>query len=246
MSDRSQYRAPPRRSGLDEILASILYVGNARMCSVCKSSVRAFKPYGSAQRPDALCPVCDAVERHRFTWAFFERRTDLFDGKPKRMLHVAPEPGFERRLRGLRGLDYQTGDPQDQHADIKLDITRIDLPDDRFDVIHCSHVLEHIHEDERAMRELARVLKPSGWATILVPIMGETTFYDPAITDPLERTRVYGQWDHVRAYGKDFPSRLAAQGFHVEVVPASALVADAAEAQRFQFKDEELYFCTKR
>jgi SAM-dependent methyltransferase len=246
MNEQAKYRAPPRRSSAIELAARALYFGRARFCTVCKSHVRAFKPYGHVKRSDALCPVCDAVERHRFTWSFFERRTDLFDGKPKRMLHVAPEPGFERRLRGLPGLDYQTGDPQDERADIKLDITRIELPADSFDVIHCSHVLEHIHEDERAMRELSRVLKPSGWATILVPIIAEQTFYDPTVTDPKERARLYGQWDHVRAYGKDFSARLAAQGFDVEVVRASALVQDAAEAERLQFKNEELFFCRKR
>jgi SAM-dependent methyltransferase len=239
------YRAPVRRSALTELTKRVLYFGNERFCPVCRSRVRAFKPYGHVRRADARCPVCDSIERHRFTWLFFEQRTTLFDGKRKRMLHVAPEPGFERRLRGLTYLDYKTADPQDDRADLKLDITAIHLPDDSFDVIHCSHVLEHIQEDELAMRELARVLSPSGWATILVPVMADKTFDDPTVTDPKERSRLFGQWDHVRAYGKDFAARLAAQGFDVETVRASDLIADAAEAQRMQLKDEELFFCRK-
>lgn len=241
----SKYRTPRRRRSFSELVARAFHYGSARFCTVCTSSVRAFKPYGHVKRNDALCPVCDAVERHRFTWSFFEKRTNLFDGRAKRMLHVAPEPGFERRLRGAPGLDYKTGDPQDAGADLKLDITNIGLPDDSFDVIHCSHVLEHIHEDERAMRELSRVLSPEGWATILVPIIAELTDYDPSVTDPKERAKRYGQWDHVRAYGKDFKARLEANGFEVEVVRARELVADATEAERVQFKEEELFFCRK-
>jgi SAM-dependent methyltransferase len=242
-----RYRSPPRRTALIELGARALYFGKQRYCTVCKSHVRVFKPYGSVvKRQDALCPVCDAVERHRFTWAFFERRTNLFDGKHKRMLHVAPEAAFEKRLRQLPYIAYRTSDPQDDGAELKIDITAIPLPDDSFDVIHCSHVLEHIQEDERAMRELARVLAPGGWATILVPIIAEATFDDPSVTDPKERARLFGQWDHVRAYGKDFAARLAAQGFDVRTVHADELVSGSAEALRLQFKDEQLFFCRKR
>lgn len=185
-----RYRAPSRRSGWIELAKRAFYYGTNRFCTVCKTSLRSFKPYGHIKRADAICPVCDAVERHRFTWSFFEQRTDLFHNQPKRMLHVAPEPAFERRLRNLPHLNYRTADPQDQHVDLKLDITAIPLPDDSFDVIHCSHVLEHIQEDEQAMRELARVLAPGGWATILVPIIAEQTFDDRSVTDPEERARL--------------------------------------------------------
>lgn len=229
-----------------ELATRALFYGSQRYCSVCESSVRFFKSYGHVKRKDAQCPVCGAVERHRFTWEFFRRRTDLFDGKPKRMLHVAPEPAFERRLRALPYLDYATSDPQDHRADLRLDITRMDVADDSFDVLHCSHVLEHIQEDEQAMRELSRVLRPTGWATILVPIIADKTFDDPAVTDPAERARLFGQWDHVRAYGRDFPERLAAQGFEVERVSAREVVPEDADRERKQLKDEELFFCRKR
>lgn len=161
------------------------------------------------------------------------------------MLHVAPEPGFEKRLRKVPYLEYTTSDPQDVRADLRMDITNISLPDGSFDVIHCSHVLEHIQEDEQAMRELARVLSPHGWATILVPIIADRTFDDPTVTDPNERARLFGQWDHVRAYGPDFSDRLRAQGFHVELVGAADVLESAAEAARVQFKDEQLFFCKK-
>ena len=240
------YSAPARRSALFEQLASAFYRGQRRYCPVCKSRLRCFKPYGHNPRPDAKCPVCAAVERHRFCWQFFELRTDLFDGKPKRMLHIAPEPAFEKRLRQLPYLDYLTADSQDRYADVAMDITRIDYPDDSFDVIHCSHVLEHIQEDLLAMRELSRVLAPTGWATILVPVIAEQTFDDPRATSAEERARLFGQWDHVRAYGRDFRDRLGAQGFAVEVVAAEDLLQDAGERERVQFKDEQLFYCRKR
>lgn len=240
------YRAPRRRSSLAETAARALFFGSARFCTVCKSSVRYFKPYGSREkRQDAECPVCGAVERHRFTWSFFEQRSNLFDGRPKRMLHVAPEPAFEKRLRAISYLDYRSSDPQDTNADLRMDITAISLPDDSFDVIHCSHVLEHIQEDQKAMRELARVLAPGGWATILVPVIAEATFDDPSITDAEGRAALFGQWDHVRAYGKDFAQRLAAQGFSVETVRARDMLSNPKELERVQFKDEELFFCRK-
>jgi Methyltransferase domain len=240
-----QYRAPARRSSLAEWITSAAFRGSRRFCTVCKSHVRAFHSYGHVKRKDAKCPVCSAVERHRFTWSFFERRTDLFDGKRKRMLHVAPEPAFEKRLRSLDYIEYVSGDRQDSGADLAMDITNIQFPDDSFDVIHCSHVLEHIQEDLKAMRELARVLAPGGWATVLVPVIAEQTFDDPSVTDPETRARLFGQWDHVRAYGADFKDRLASQGFTVQVVSADELVEAPDEREQVQFKDEELFFCRK-
>jgi SAM-dependent methyltransferase len=240
-----RYRAPSRRSSALERILSVVHRGSSRFCAVCKSAVRAFGPYGHTKRWDAKCPVCSSVERHRFTWAFFEEVTDLFDGMRKRMLHIAPEPAFERRLRALEYLDYITADQQDDKADVTMDITDIQYPDGSFDVIHCSHVLEHVQDDLRAMRELSRVLSPTGWATVLVPVIAEQTFEDPSVTDPKERARLFGQWDHVRAYGPDFRDRLASQGFSVEVVSAHDFDRDPASRARQQFKREDLYFCRK-
>ncbi len=241
-----RYKAPSRRSSLAEWLLRTVYRGNRRKCTVCKSRLWRFKSYGHVKRPDAQCPVCGAVERHRFTWSFFEQRTNLFDGIAKRMLHIAPEPAFERRIRLLDYVDYVTADQQDTHANVTMDITQIQFPDNSFDVIHCSHVLEHVQEDLKAMREIARVLRPAGWATILVPIIAEKTFDDPSVTDPKERTRLFGQWDHVRAYGQDFMARLESQGLRVRRVSAADLVAELGEAAEVvQFKAEELFLCTK-
>ncbi len=220
----------------------MLFRGKRRYCPVCESSLSFFKPYGHVKRKDAQCPVCGAVERHRFTWHYFQSRTDLFDDRPKRMLHVGPEPAFEAIFRTMPQLDYATLDLQDPNADYQMDLTALEFDTDSFDIVHCSHVLEHIQEDEKAMRELSRVLRPTGWATILVPVIAETTFDDPSVTEPAERAKLFGQWDHVRAYGEDFADRLAAQGFDVRTVRAPELVTGEQE-QRMRFKDEQLFLC---
>lgn len=216
-------KAPIRR--VRDWIAALPYRGAGRWCPVCRKSARAFREFGNPPRQDAMCPHCGALERQRLAWLFFERRTDLFDGRPKEMLHVAPELCFQRRLRRRLGRGYLAADLASPRAAVRMDITDIRLPDASFDVILCSHVLEHVPDDRRAMRELYRVLKPGGWAVLLVPITAETTFEDPAITDPAERLRAFGQEDHVRRYGPDYVDRLREAGFVVTAATVQDLAA---------------------
>ncbi len=132
------------------------------------------------------------------------------------MLHVAPEAVFVKLLADQVGDGYVTADLHDFKAMVKMDIMDIKYPDGTFDVIYCSHVLEHVVDDRKAMRELRRVLRIDGWAVLLVPIQGNHTIEDPAIVDPIERTRLFGQHDHVRSYGRDYVDRLREAGFTVE------------------------------
>jgi SAM-dependent methyltransferase len=157
---------------------------------------------------------------------YFARRTNLFDGRPKRVLHVAPERCFEGPLRQRLGAGYLTADLLDPRAMEQMDITDIQHPDESFDVIYCSHVLEHVPDDRRAMRELRRVLKKDGWAVLLVPITAERTIEDPTVTDPAERERLFGQHDHVRRYGPDYADRLREAGFDVVITEVSDLLGD--------------------
>ena len=78
----------------------------------------------------------------------------------------------------------------------KMDIQDIPLPDETLDVIYCSHVLEHVTNDRKAMAEFFRILKPGGYAMLAVPVTVEKTIEDPTITDPGERHRLFGQYDH--------------------------------------------------
>src|SRR5204863_5015044 len=183
---------------------------------------RKFREYGKIPRTDALCVHCNSLERHRFAWLYFGEMTNLFDGQDKRVLHVAPEACFEPRLKSRLGTNYLTADLLNPHAMVRMDITNIQYPDNHFDAVYCSHVLEHVPDDKKAIREFHRILRPDGWAILLVPITADRTIEDPSITDARERLRVFGQEDHVRRYGPDYVERLREVGFTVKV----ALVAD--------------------
>ena len=129
---------------------------------------------------------------------------------------------------------------------VKMDITDIQYPDESFDVIYCSHVLEHVVDDRKAMSEFRRVLKSDGWAILLVPITVETTYEDPSIVDPAERLKHFGQDDHVRRYGKDYVERLRAAGFKVSVSNASDLCQEPEVLQMgLTPASGEIFFCTK-
>jgi SAM-dependent methyltransferase len=225
------------------------YRGTGRKCPVCEKSSRVFLDSGMPRRKEAKCPHCWSLERHRLLWLFLKDKTNLFDGTAKSVLHVAPERCFEPRLRSLLGNEYLTADFLDPRAMVKMDITDIQYPDESFDVIICNHVLEHVNDDLKAMSEFHRVLKPSGWAILLVPISSEKTFEDPSVTDPRERLRLFGQEDHVRRYGPDYVDRLRSVGFQVQSFKASDLV-NTELMHQFQISDEigstgEVYYCTK-
>jgi len=221
-------------------------VGDQRCCPICEHTSGGFLPFGVLARPNAECPWCGSLERHRLLWMFLQHRTDLFDGRTRSMLHVAPEAVLEARFRERVGEGYLTADLFDPRAMVRMDITDIERPDDSFDVIYCSHVLEHVSDDRKAMREMRRVLKPDGWAILLVPITDETTFEDPSITDPQERLRVFGQEDHVRRYGRDYPDRLREAGFEVEEIEArDFLDADQIERMAITPAAGEIYLCRK-
>jgi len=224
----------------------LLYHGKGRWCPVCDKHSRKFRPYGIVKRKDAQCVFCGALERHRFVWQYFNKLTNLFDGTPKKMLHVAPEQCFEPRLRKCLGQDYITADLLSPHVMVKMDITNIQYPDGYFDVIYCSHVLEHVEDDKRAMREFYRVLKQGGWAILLVPITAEKTFEDSLIIDWSERLKVFGQGDHVRRYGPDYINRLRESGFKVKVSSVSDLF-EKNDIVRMGLTSArgEIYYCTK-
>ena len=226
----------------------VLYRGTGRLCPVCETASRRFRPFGvEEKRPDAQCVHCGALERHRFLWLFFQKKTDLFEAPGKSMLHVAPERCFEHRLRARLGAGYLTADLENPEADVQMDITNITYPDASFDVVYCSHVLEHVPDDRKALREFHRVLKRDGWAIILVPITVSRTIEDPTETDPKERLRRFGQDDHVRRYGPDFLDRLRAAGFTVQVVRVADVVP-AADMNQIALTPAtgDIYYCTKK
>ena len=152
-------------------------------------------------------------------WLWMERQTSLFKNHP-RLLHIAPEPPLMKHFRKSYGSskDYITADLESPLADQHFDVQNIPLPSDSIDVIICNHLLEHVENDRLAMQELHRVMKPGGWGIFLVPEdrERETTFEDDSIVDAKERTRLFGQYDHRRIYGRDYDDRLREVGFEVE------------------------------
>jgi len=238
-----QFLRPIRQTFL-----SLLYQGNKRYCPICEKTSRKFLPFGNPIRSDARCIHCNSLERHRLIWIFFRSQTNLFNGLQKEMLHVAPEPIFQRLLAKHFSKGYLTADLYNPEAMVKMDITNIQYPDNTFDVIYCSHVLEHVTDDRKAMKEFYRVLKAGGWAILLVPILDGPTHEDLSITDPEERLKLYGQEDHVRKYGTDevYLDRLKEAGFKVQIIEPSEFL-DSEEIIRMGITKaaQNIYYCTK-
>lgn len=215
-------------------------------CPVCKCRLKAFLPFGLKSSANVQCPVCKSLERHRLIWLYFHEKTNLFRDN-LRMLEVAPVFLTSERLKKLPNLDYISADLNSPGAMVKMDITDIQYPDDSFDVIYASHVLEHIEDDVKAMRELCRVLRPGGWAVLQVPMRGEKTLEGPDAGTPEERARLYGQDDHVRIYGFDgkYRERLEEAGFKVTVDPFAKTLGPE-KIKRYGLKEnEDIYCCVK-
>ena len=176
-----------------------------------------------------LCPNCLSLERHRLIWLYLKQRSNFFTA-PLKVLHFAPEQPFLKRFKALKNLDYTTADLDSPIADLHLDVTNIDLPDNQYDVVICNHVLEHVNDVNKAFSEIKRILKPGGWAILMVPINPNVdTWEDPSITDPEERKRCFGQYDHVRQFGRDYAQVLEKAGFKVD---SDRIYYDLTEEQR--------------
>ena len=209
---------------------------------------RKFLPYGyGSPRANVLSPSTLSLERHRLLWLYLTRETDFFL-KPLKVLHVAPEQAFYKRFKKQKNLTYITTDLYSPLADVKADLCALPFEDDSFDVIFCNHVLEHIPDDAQAMRELYRVMKKGGWGIFQVPqdVNRVHTFEDDTITDPAERTRIFGQYDHVRVYGLDYFDRLRQVGFEVEEIVYSTHFT-AEEIERYRIVPQEILpLCKKQ
>jgi len=206
-----------------------------------------FLPYGyENQRENVLSPSTLSLERHRLLWLYLKNETDFFKA-PRKVLHFAPEQAFYKRFRAMKNLDYTTTDLNSPLADVKADICDLPFEDDSYDVIFCNHVLEHIPDDTKAMQELYRILKPGGMAVLQIPqdLQRAQTFEDNSITDRNERAAIFGQYDHVRIYGRDYFDKLRTIGFKVHEVDYTAQL-DAAEVDKYRLaKGEILPVCFK-
>ena len=165
------------------------------------------------------------------------------------MLHVAPEAVLRERLRAIPGVTYVSGDLSAESGPERIDVTALRFDDSTFDLVICNHVLEHVPDDRRAMREIARVLKPGGEAILLVPDVATLeTDEDLSIVDPTERVLRFGQSDHVRRYGWDYVERLREVGFTVEVERPETVLSEELIA-RYRLRKfgevEPLFLCRR-
>ena len=222
-------------------LIYLFFKGNNFTDPIDGKSYRKFLPYGyGKQRENALSPGTLSLERHRQMWLYLQNETDFFT-KNYKVLHIAPEQEFLRKFKKMKNLDYTSADLFSPIVDVKADILDLPFEDESFDVIFCNHVLEHIEDDRKAMSELYRVMKKGGWGILQVPMKNslEKTYEDFTITDPKERQKHFGQYDHVRWYGMDYFDRLKAVGFDAEANFYSQKFSDA-DIKKFGLNRNEI------
>ena len=221
--------------------------GNTYTDPIDGKSYRRFLPYGYAKvRENVLAPGTLSLERHRLFWLYLKNETTFFSA-PLRVLHFAPEQAFVQKFKKQKNLTYTTTDLNSPIADVKADICDLPFKDNSFDFIICNHVLEHIPDDTKAMQELYRVLAPSGTAIMQVPYDAkrEITFEDNTITDQSERTRIFGQYDHLRVYGMDYFKKLSSIGFNVNALDYTRGIS-SDDIERYRLcKGELLPVCKK-
>jgi SAM-dependent methyltransferase len=197
---------------------------------------------------NAVCPSCGAKIRHRLMAQLLIHRTDILSSR-KRVLHFAPEVQVAAFLKSLRNIAYTACDSDTARYPgvLRIDLPEIPLPDAGYDAIICSHVLEHIGDDTRALTEMFRVLTPGGWAVIAIPLYGDTTFE----VNPLDftgREKMYGVGSHQRMNGLDFTRKLEGAGFAVTVhsfdtIPGNYV--DRSVRSPHMESDKYLFYCTK-
>ena len=201
----------------------------SRHCPACTSDVVGFFRYGDER--EWGCPACGASPRERLMHALLDRNVIAIPANAA-ILHCAPnEMSLVNRFRAGAG-DYVPADFDPSRYPLP-DIQKVDLmalaDDARFHILYASHVMEHVPDDAHVFRNIARALKPGGEAWLIVPLWEKPTEDGPPDLDPRERERRFGQWDHVRQYGRDFADRIRAAGLDVEVIDAASLPPEAVQ-----------------
>jgi SAM-dependent methyltransferase len=236
----ARYKAAARRAFLR--VASVLNVGSRVSCPICGRHVRKFARFHGE---NDQCPRCGSLARHR-AMLLYLRDVERMAQSERDVLHVGPSQSLRAWLSSLPRLRYLSVDRDRDVADLRADVTSLPFEDRSFDYVICSHVLEHVADDRAAIAELHRVLRPQGRALIQVPPSElEQTLEDAAVTDPNERERLFGEYDHVRLCGADYRARLEEPGFLVEELDYAAELDPAAREQYGLRAGEPFYVCVK-
>lgn len=243
------------------------YQGNGVFCPVCCNPFRAFAPVYrgrisgdqqekiEVQAENARCPDCHSHQRHRLLWKYLHEKSQVFDGQRKSLLEIAPELPFFRKFSQLVYIQYNPCDKYPQqlkYADypgmiFEADLCELPMPENHFDMILCSHVLEHVMDDQVALRELFRVLKPGGLLLIQAPVSYDlkSTLEDTGNSTAELREKLFGQHDHYRRYGADILEHIQQAGFAVTPFDCRENYTPA-EITRFGLDPwEKIYQCTK-
>lgn len=222
----------------------LIFKANKRvMCPFCHWEGKEFLPTGINPRKNAICPKCGSLERHRLYYLYLKKI--IPKNKHFCLLHIAPEKTLCDFLKSYNNIKYLSIDLDPHKAMKKADIQNMSFHNNSFDIIFCSHVLEHVDDDRKAMKEFLRVLKPNGFAILQVPISkNEKTFEDRKINNQNGKEIVYGQCDHVRIYGKDYKQKLESCGFNVKLDNYFNTL-DQNTLNKYALRKETIYFCTK-
>lgn len=216
----------------------IRYRGKDVDCPVCMTSWR-------KEKPSTNCPYCGATTRHKALVIWLKQWLAAHDGTMKTLL-FAPDFGVETWLRKNDRIALTTTDYSAPGVDFHCDITNIPKEDSSYDLILCSHVMEHIIDDHAAFKELCRILRPEGRLLIQIPYARDEleTDEDETVTDPVERERRWGQFDHVRRYGQDVVDRMSSAGLSCEVIPLDTWL-EPDEMERFELWNDVIFVCRK-
>lgn len=238
-----------------------LQIGDKHMfnCPICDNHSERFLPdgrdseasiklkiIGAGYRENARCPHCSSKDRERLIWLFLMTLNNLNNPKTK-LLDVSPSKALKKAITSKTKVEYYDIDLVDSRSRIKMDLTDLKFEDNFFDIVICSHVLEHIKDDLKGMREIYRVLKPGGIAILQSPISAIllNTYEDETAKSGQLREKLFGQDDHVRVYGADYCQRVNSVGFELKVLGQDQICPDP-EYDYALIKDEKLYLGLKR
>ncbi len=220
-----------------------------RQCNICGKQIfnylplpdhyiKNFKKYGFPHSQKGafetidtghfFCPQCYSLDRERLYAWYMKKYVSL--NKDQSILDFAPSKGLSNWIKLNYDCSYVTADLFMDEVDVKTDIENMDVfADNSFDFVICSHVMEHVTNDQQAMNEIFRVLKKQGRAIIMTPILRnfEGVDEDTSCNDVAERWRRFGQDDHIRLYSqKVFSERLEKAGFHLIKITSPEIATD--------------------
>lgn len=219
----------------------LIFKGNKFVDPIDNAHLSRFLPYGyESIRNNALSPSTLSLERHRLLWLYLKNETNVFIDNIK-LLHIAPEQAYYKRLKKSSNIDYTSLDLYSPIADINADIKQMPFQDETFDVIICNHVLEHIKDDDLALKEIYRSLKKGGFAILQIPLDQklQKTYEDDSIVEPELRKKHFGQYDHVRVYGWDFFEKLNKLGFASQAI-SYAEHYSVADKKKYGIENDDL------